>query len=755
MPRSLFLTCCIIPFLISRLTAQDGNSSVRVQLADAVLQDDQPEPTLPEVEVTPPTTPFDQPPLSDVEVTPSTTPQFAFTLPGDLFRGGAVEGYRADGAVIATRVYTPILETPWTIQVIPQQVLRDQQILRIHKAVDNVSSVFRGDGFGDTVDDFWIRGFRQSNTYRDGARLGRNISLNITDPQNIERIEVLKGPASIFYGQIEPGGLINIVTKRPRGESFTDFRQTFGSFNTTRTTLDTSGRLDGDDGKFLYRINAVYENSDTFVDYPDGLGTERTFVAPVLTWLISEDTSLTFEFNYTRQQRPVDRGMVLFNNGTIPNVPFNRFMGDTIADSKTKEYIYGTEFNHRFNDVFSVRHKFLGVSNFTDDLQVRPRGLANNGDLRRRTDGNRDRSSSVLYSAVDLVFELDDAFDSTAVVGTDFFKFFDRRTFVRSADFTNFNIFNPVYGVADTNIISRTPAGDDLTWYGLYTQYQANLNERLYATLGGRYDWSKASSFFGGTPNNRSDEAFTGRAGLLYRPFEDLSIFGSFSESFNPNTTRSLDPLGNPLRPQTGEQWEGGLKMEFLDGKLLATVTGFLINQRDIALSIAPGVADTIGAVRSQGVEMDIVGNLNENWSTIVSYAYIDARIIDDNDPTRIGRRQQNTPYNSGSIWLAYNRTVGHRGHNRLGGGVGVYLFDDIPGLNIFGPPAPGSVSTFLLPGYVRTDFAVWYRTPKWDAQVNVENLFNQQYLASSGFSNLRITPGAPITVLTQLSLKY
>lgn len=701
-------------------------------LPPTIVEEDEPAPE-PEPEPQPPQPP--QPPSA-----PPAGP-FDNSVYSSPFVPEPVDGYVAGSSVTATRVDVPLSDIPFSVQVVPRQVLEDQQIIRIDDALDNVSGVTRADGFGRTTDDFVVRGFRAANLYRNGFRFPRG---NFAEAANIDRIEVLKGPASIFFGQIEAGGIINYVTKKPLNTQFLDVDQQFGSFELFRTTVDANSPLD-EDGNILFRFNMAYENWDTFRDFTT---TERVFAAPTLTLRLAEGTYLDLEYNYFYDDRPLDRGLVLLPDNTVPNIPFSRRLDDPFValdpERQTNDHLYSATLYSEITPNLRGRATFLGLHSLSDDFQTRLLAVDQAGNLTRRTDGTRDRESDTYYFAADLAWEIPRVLNQTVVLGVD--RFFDDtdRVFARGNVFTNFNIFNPVYGIAETEIVRRDPAGERVTWTGLYFQDLIQPTDRLTLLLGGRYDWTDQENFFNGPVNSQEDEQFTGRAGFAYELAENWTAYGSFAESFTPQFTGTFDPVGNPLPPELGQQWEGGLKFALPENQFFVTLSGFHIEKQNVAVPDPDNVGASLitGEQRSQGFEADFAGQLTENLSTIISYAYIDARITDDTNPDRIGNRLINVPYNSASFWFAYNRPCGPREENTIGGGVGTYLFGErLVDIN----------NNFSMDGYTRVDLGLWYRTPKWRFQVNIDNLFDEEFLEASGGNNVRINPGAPIQVFARV----
>ncbi|MEB3214410.1 MAG: TonB-dependent receptor plug domain-containing protein, partial [Leptolyngbyaceae bacterium] len=285
------------------------------------------------------------------------------------------DGYTPSITSLGTGTNTPLLDIPASIQVITEEAIEDQRAFDLLDVLRNTPGITTGTSPRDIFNGFTIRGFATSNTLLRNGVADNDVGRTGLDLTNVERVEVLRGPASILYGQIAPGGVINIVTKRPLPFEFYDVEATYGSFNTYQGALDLSGPLTGD-GSVSYRLNASIFGSDTFIDEID---IDRYLVAPVLTWNINDQTDLTFEIQYLDAQYPNERGLPI--EGTIlpnPNgdIPFSTFLGEPGFDRNDRRTLrLGYDFEHRFNEDWGIRNTF-GFT-WEEDFQdsVAPREL--------------------------------------------------------------------------------------------------------------------------------------------------------------------------------------------------------------------------------------------------------------------------------------------------------------------------------------------------------------------------------------------
>ena len=646
------------------------------------------------------------------------------------------EGYAPRRATTATRTDTPLRDIPQSIQVVPRQVLEDRQVIRASEAVQNVSGVQRGNNTGGGIGEtFNIRGFQQfGGNLRNGFRDG----LAISETSNLERIEVLKGPASVLYGNLEPGGVVNYVTEQPLSEPFYEAALQAGSFGLVRPTLDLSGPLNPE-RSVLYRLNTAYERGGNFRNFETEV--ERFFISPVIAWSINDRTDLTVDLEYVNDRRPFDRGLVAFGTG-VANIPFDRLLAEPDDFAEDTKLTAGYRFEHRFNDNWTIRNRFrLFSSDYISEL-VEPLDLnEETGELSRefvfvetydqtyalQTDivGNF-TTGSINHT---LLFSIDQTWQTS-----DLFVAFDLAPGI--------NIFDPVYGVGTRPSVGQYPDSfssvSATNTLGIFLQDQVTLTENLKLLIGGRFDTINQSS----GSDEQQDQAFSPRVGIVYQPIEPISLYTSFSRSFQPNSGTRVD--GSLLEPVRGTQYEVGVRGEFLDSRLIANLAAYEITVSNLAVTDPDNLDFSIpsGEQRSRGIELDVTGEITPGWNIIASYAYTDARVTKD-DNLQPGNLLNGVPFNSASLWSTYEIQTGD--FQGLGFGLGLFYEGERQGdLN----------NSFQVPGYVRTDASVFYRRNNWRAALNINNLFNVDYIESTQRRN-RINPGAPFTVRGTVSVEF
>jgi iron complex outermembrane receptor protein len=649
--------------------------------------------------------------------------------------------YQSRATLSGTKLDTPLHDLPQAIQVVPFQVIRDQQALVLEDAVRNVSGVYRENTFGNTLDRFSIRGFSQNQFLRDGFR----------DPQNqvrslagVERVEVLKGPASILYGQLEPGGIINVVTRRPQRMSAYVADVQVGTDQLFRVNLDATGAA-APDSPVLVRLTASAERSDSFRGVA-ATKIERIDLAPSFTWEISEKTDAWVQFNYLRSERPFDRGLVALGTG-VAAVPNDRFLGEPGDHLFVEQHGVVTEINHRFNANWRLRQGLRGSWSDSNDFRAEPSSNPSaTGVLNRRWSMNDDEGHT-LATQTDLLGSLQTgAISHRVLAGFDLTQ--TEAGGINGSNPTNIplNIFAPIYGVTPLPITALARDDRNTTdGVGLYVQDQINLRDDLKLLASVRYDAVDYTGrdFLDGTTRRQSDDAWTPRAGVVYQPIKSVSLFASYSKGFNPVTSGSL-ANGDAPRPTTGEQIEGGVKTEFFGGKLTSTVAAFEITKQNLTLSDPANTGFVIqtGEVRSRGFEFDISGRLAAGWDVIASYAFIDAEITRDT-ALRVGNRLLSVPEHGASLWSVYR--LQHGALRGFGFGGGAFYV---------GERAGDSANSFWIPSYVRVDATLFYERPSWRAAINIRNAFDRDYYAAAS-SRTRIDPGAPLAVIGSVSVRF
>lgn len=695
-------------------------------------------------------------------------------------------GYTAKHASTGTKTDTPLMETPVSVQVIPRAVMDDQKVTTVKDALENVSGVRAQPSLGGSTG-FLIRGFHTRNIYRNGLLTTAGSSLGDFDAANLESIEVVKGPAQL-YGRTEPGGLINLSTKRGLDSPYYSVEQSVGSYDFYRTQWDLGGPA-SEDGTWQYRFSGAYQDNESFRDF---VTADRLLVNPSLTWRPAPGTDVTVDIEYQKKHALADFGIPVIGNRPA-SIPISRNLGDPNTPIGYQETLMaGTEINHKLNDNWAIHHRFLYTHADSVNTFVNPAPAFNAALALNQTTGImqrnifQQRSEQEIYTTnLDLTGKLnigDTQHD--LLLGVDYYRahnlYGSDGQWIASNPALAIDIYNPgpSYGIpqslfASTLLTSSTatPRNDIYNqWYGLYLQDQITLWEKLHLMAGGRYDWAetgrgRATSFaaatnalWNSTPSLiRKDQGFSPRLGILYELQNNLSVYGNWTTSFGANNAPAAN--GQTFDPQIGEQFEAGIKAQLFDSRLMGTLAFYQLTKDNILvndLSTADPFDKIANKQRSQGIELDIAGQVTRNLSLIGSYAYTDARVLEDHalgSPTK-GNRLSNVPKHSGSVSLKYD--FSGQGSNGLSMGVGAFMA---------GKREVDLANTAQMPGYVRVDAFVAYSgwkigNSKVTAQLNVRNLLDKEYYESTDPNSnvaprLGVYPGAPLTVLGSLRLEF
>lgn len=666
--------------------------------------------------------------------------------------------YARSNATTATKTDTPIMETPFSVQVVPSQVLKDQQVVRVEKALTNVAGVIQQPGNAGLQDMALIRGFVNNTFYRDGFRLPVTIGGGGTskrDTANLERIEVLKGPGSILFGRAEPGGIVNMVTKQPLSTPYYSMQQQFGSYDFYRTTIDATGPITKDDS-LLYRINLAYENSGSFLNNVEG---ERVFVAPVLAWNISQRTKASLELEYLHFNDPIDHGVPAIGNRPAP-VPRSFTLNEPLFNKNTGDRTgIFMNWSHAFNENWRLEHRFGTELMDWNTLGVTFGAAKSNGDLTRSFYALRDQTSQRYSNMLNLTGKFSSGFmKHTLLLGYEHFQFDGDRQLGSQSAPSAFNVFHPVYMSSAPTLFPAKYMPFKLSqgWDGYYVQDQIELPYKFFALGGVRYDDSETRFDINNqTANQSKDSRVSPRGGLLWRPVEWLSLYGSYTENFGASNYIS-NKNGANLAPQTAQQWELGTKTEFWDGRLTASVAYFDLSKQNLPV-LDPKYMDgihyqTIGEAESRGVEFEATGEVLPGLKLIGAYAYTPfAKIIKDIDGSggigTQGKRLNMAPEHSGSLWNTYEFQNGDLRGLKFGAGV-----------IAAGQRQGDAMNTYQLPGYatlnIMSSYTMKVGKTKVTAQLNVDNLLDKSFFVGSNGSSASFY-GAPRSFLGSIRLEY
>jgi iron complex outermembrane recepter protein len=665
------------------------------------------------------------------------------------------DSYRKPNVSSVTGTNTPIIETPFSVQVIPQAIIRDRQSQDVKDAVSNVSGVnYNGNVQGRSGGTFSIRGFDGVATLRDGFRqfgIGDGQTQPVTEIANLEAVEVLKGPASILYGAIEPGGLINLISKKPLSTPFYEVEVQGGSRNLISPRFDASGPLTAD-GKVLYRLNGLYQsiNSVRNLTQPN----QKSFIAPTIAWKVGDKTDLSISAEYIDSNRPAEFGLPAVGT-SVANVPRDRIIGEPSDRVTNQSLNIGYGLDHQFSDNWKLRNAFRYASNqYAFNVVALPLRFDDTTNTVGRSFATQEGQTKDYTLQTNLTGEFATGdVKHKLLVGTDYVRR-EGRLFSRIGDPTNLDLFNPVYGVVKPNKLDIPAFGGNTTRgnsFGFFVQDQVDVVKNLKLLAGVRYDaLSQNITNIPGTSTQPGEtsltaSALTPRLGLLYQFNNRLSAYGSYSQSFTPNTGTTAS--GAALEPQRGKGYEFGVKSDLIDGKLFATLAYFDISKQNVPVTDPANPLFSIGSgeQRSRGVEFDISGEPAPGLKLVASYAYTDAKVSADSDSTLVGKKLFGVPEHAASLWATYELQQGEM--KGLGFGAG---------LNFKGDRQGDLDNSYQLGSYLTADAAIFYKKDDWRFGLNFKNITDAKYVESTqGLFTSANNFGDPFTVIASVSVKF
>ncbi len=639
---------------------------------------------------------------------------------------GPVEGYTARRSASGTKTDASLLETPQAVSVVGRAQMDAQQAQTIVEATRYTPGV-RSETFGaDSRNDwFLVRGFTSQDAgyYLDGLQLYSSAFATWRiEPFGMERVEAVRGPSSVLFGGTNPGGLLNLVSKKPSAEAVRHVEVGVNEFANGYGAVDFGGPVDKD-GHWFYRVSALARGGGTQVKEIDN---NRLFIAPSVTWAPTQRTSLTLHGSYLLDRT---RGQnFLPYEGTVTQAPYGRiatdlYTSDTSLDRfKRDQALVGYEFEHRFADTWTVRQNLrfgrLGID-FQTLYGVGYDGPPENARLAR---GNFVTTPTANLFTVDTQGEArftTGPVRHTALVGVDYkhYRLADEQGYEAAE---SVSLVNPVRGSFTPTTSRYTLATSRQNQLGVYLQDQLQFAERLHLVLSGRHDWVGLHLDNTLLPTANYDgvqSAFSGRAGLLYAFDFGLSPYVSYSRSFNP--VAGVTPAGNLFEPERGEQFEAGVKYQPVGTRLTLGLSAFELRRQNFLTT--DGLFNTLqlGEVRSRGVELEANASLARGLSLVGSASFYRLSITDGADFEQ-GKVPVATPSLMASLWLDYTLPDG----SLKGLGVGA-------GVRHVGASFADRLNEKEVPGFTLVDAGVHYERANWRAAVNASNVLDSTYVSS------------------------
>jgi iron complex outermembrane recepter protein len=646
--------------------------------------------------------------------------------------GQAVSRYVGASSNAAARLPADPMELPVAGTSVPRAVLDDQGVLRPADAVRNVSGVTRSPAYLGLTDSYRIRGFAADVGLWNGFR--RDFYYSFTDPVHIERIEVIKGAASVTYGDLEPGGVVNYVTKRPSKRPVQTAGLTLGSYGLVRPEFDV-GWAGGTDGSVRMRLTGAHERAGSHRDHVEN---DHSTLGLTADWDISAQTTLELSAYWLDSENTPDRGFFNSLGPLVLTLPPSRFLGEPDDRYLFEQADASALLSHRLTPNLTLRAGLNAyrVEDLRDNIQLRDL-QADGRTLRRQYTYVPSRNR---FTTLFTELRADVAtgpVQHTLVAGyeridKDYFYDFRRD---RSSDYA-IDLFEPVYGLA-TRVLAPSDRYDtDSRSEGFYLQDLMALGEHWRLLAGLRYSryQQRDVALDAGTDTRFEQTETTPRLGVLYRVSPEQSVFASYGRSFAPQVYNYtfLRP-GEANRPERGDQFELGWKYTALDERVVAGVTAFRIRKQNVATTdpLDPDLLVLTGEQTARGIEFDGAVRMGAGTSALLSYAWLDPYVSRD-ESLPVGDTLVNTPRHQASLWLRHEFAA----VPGLGLGVGVFAV---------GRREAELPNTWSIPGYARMDVSVYWKPAgaAWDVALHLKNLLDKTYYDSQ--SNL-LYPGAPLS---------
>lgn len=664
---------------------------------------------------------------------------------------GPVDGYVASRSASGTKTDTPLIETPQSISVVTTDQIRNQKAVSLAEALTYTPGIStQSQTFSRMVDDLMVRGFNAAgpsgNFLRDGMKSQAAVYDLAQEPYGFERLEVLRGASSMLYGQLAPGGVINAISKRPTETPLHEVNVEYGNYDRKQVSADFGGPLNAD-GTLLYRLTGLFRDADNWVDEtPD----DKIYIAPALTWKPDEATHLTLLASYqhvdTRFMTPL-----FLQDISTGRIPRDRFLGEPDFDKyKGDSYALGYIFDHEFDGGLKLHHQARYLASDVDwDYMIANLAPVTDGKLARIASKRFENSYGFTTdTSLEKTFEAMGA-EHTLLAGFDTYRRgYDTHRY-RGTGPVLLDVDNPIYSGAPA-INYRVDRGSDTAsdQYGFYLQDQIKIHDKWGLLLGGRYDWSDSTtkSYQNGSVTEQSDDAFTGRAGLVYLFDNGIAPYVSVSQSFSPQA--GLDYRTNTaLKPNEGLQYEAGVRYQPDGSDLLVSAAVYDLTQTNLVSYDSNGFSYQLGKVRSRGFELEARAQIDD-LGIVGAYTYTDTRILESANPLEVGQQQTLVPRNTLSLWADYKLdTLGLSGLT-IGGGLRYVgktnLIDnkqDVP-------------DYLLADAMVKYDFAaIDHKYEGTSLTLNARNLFDKKYYTCVSSDGCRY--GEPLTVTATISKKW
>ncbi len=702
----------------------------------------------------------------NIRVNPNETTEVpGIFLKEDLFRLNEVivsarsrQTYLQNEPSEQLRLQTSLLETPQSLIIVGEKVMRDQQAFSVNDLARNVSGVNSVFSYSNLYADFNIRGGGQgtgNNRLRNGIK--PNVYAMMEDVSNIERIEFVKGPAGFMMNYGDPGGIFNVVTKQPVYNRVASVSLTTGSFGLFRSTIDFGGRVGKENSKASYRLTGAAHYGGRHQEHHSF---ERYSLAPSIKYDIGQYTSITFQYNLNySKSRGADGTIPGDSSGRVFVLPQTFGIADpNLPGFVNYDHLGSIRLLHQLND----RWKFNGTVAVSDarwlGYELNTRSIPDAQNLLSRrlvyTDyQGRNYISQFFVNGTEKTGAIVHKILAGIDLGLQRTKYpaYNRL----GSPYLDIDILNPFYGLNPDSLkaVSKAevPDRDEQQWESVYLQDHITLNKWLQVSLAGRYsEFKNFASYNGPEEQTQRFRIFTPRIGITVLPASGLSFYALYDKSFVPQSGRVFN--GGRLKPLVGYILEAGIKKEWFNNKLMTTLAFYDISRNNIVNPDPQNQNYVIqtGQAKTTGVELDIIGRINPHLSLIANYAYTNGRVTEDLDKSLIGVLPYGVVKHLANCWIKYQFTsFGLSGFGVALGGT----YDSGRGGGTF---SSDGNHTKLTPSYTRLDAGIYYDQDKFSLALNIDNLANEKYMTGGYWDAAWFyKPGAPasgrFTVMVKL----
>lgn len=710
-----------------------------------------------------------------VHVTKNKTLDLTFTLEetSSQLSEIVVDGKRSQNRKPVTIGKLPIaaMDLPQSVTVIGQEVLRDQQAQRLSDVIKNVNGVYLTSTRASTQESFSARGygFSSNNMFKNGSRVNTGV---MPEMSSLESVEVLKGSAAILYGNVAPGGILNMVTKQPKFEGGGEVSMRVGSFDLFKPAFDIYGPISGN---VAYRVNGTYESANSFRSQ---VGSQRYYVNPSLLFKLGKRTELLVQGDYLQHDFTPDFGIGSVGNKTIPDVPRSRFMGTNWQYAKSKQSTATASIKHQLSNNWNLTGT-VSYQNYKRDYFSTERIQADETGKWGRPLGRANTAEDYFIGQVDLTGKFKTGrFEHTLLAGIDADRYsIDNNTFtieggntydtINILDLTKYKQRTDMPNTTATRLINTST-----NRFGAYVQDLVSISEKVKFLAGIRFSYLE-----NGSPDStdlksgahtkgvgKYDQSFSPRLGLVYKPFTNTALFASYSNSFVVNT--GIDVNGGILKPSIIDQFELGVKNDFFDGRLSANVTAYRIKNNNLAQT-APFLADgvtgntndkikaLVGETTSDGVEVDIAGHPMPGLSVLAGYSYNNMRYSKTPNTKGSfieGERLVGTPNHTANASVFYTLQTTKLKGLKLGASA-YYMGERNAGWNNAKEQTQKYDRLIPVKAFTTLDLSAGYTYKQFSILAKVSNITNTlNYMVHENYS---VNPIAPTAFVATLAYKF